>query len=74
MEILGCKVLVSQNATTDEAALWIPNRAATWKSFIPMTAVTVQDPGIGTKIRVWEEGEAICTDPKAVYVITDTVS
>jgi hypothetical protein len=39
-----------------------------------ITATTINDPGIGTKIRVWEEGEAICTDPKSVYVLTNTSS
>lgn len=73
MELLGCKVVVSENATTDYALMFVPKTAATWKSFMPITSVTVQDPGIGTKIRVWEEGECILTDPKAVHVITDTV-
>lgn len=72
MEILGCNVLVSENITTDYVIQWVPSRAATWKSFMPITAVTMKDPGIGTKIRVWEEGECILTDPKAVHVITDT--
>jgi hypothetical protein len=39
---------------------------------MPITSVTIKDEGIGTKIRVWEEGEAILTDPNAVYGITDT--
>lgn len=74
MEILGCQVLVSENATTDYVCLWVPNRAATWKSFTAITSVTVKDPGIGTKIRVWEEGECLLTDPRAVHLITDTVT
>lgn len=74
LTILGCSVVVSENATTDYACLWVPTRAATWKAFMPITAVTVRDPGIGTKIRVWEEGECLLTDPKAVHLITDTVT
>ena len=73
MEILRLKVLVSENATTDQALVFVPQRAATWKSFMPITAVTMHDPGIGYKIRVWEEGECLLTDPKACYLITDTV-
>lgn len=73
MEILGLKVVVSLNATTDYALVFVPNRAATWKSFMPITSTVVTDPGIGRKIRVWEEGECILTDPKAVCLITDTV-
>jgi len=72
MEILGCQVLVTENQTTDYVTMWVPNRAATWKSFMPITAVVIDDPGIGKKIRVWEEGECLLTDPLAVHVITDT--
>ena len=73
MEILGLKVVVSENFATDYALVFVPNTAITWKSFMPIQAVTIDDPGIGKKIRVWEQGEAILTDPKAVYLITDTV-
>lgn len=73
MELLGLKVVVSENATTDQAVVFVPQRAVTWKQFIPISTAIVVDEGIGRKIRVWEEGEAICTDPKAVYVLTDTV-
>lgn len=72
MEILGSKVVVSPLFTTDQAVMFIPQQSCTWKSFMPVTAVTIDDPGIGKKIRVWEEGEAICTDPKSVYVLTNT--
>lgn len=74
MEILGCRVVVSENATTDQALLFVPQRACTWKQFKPITTAIVTDPGIGRKIRVWEEGEALLTDPKAAYLLTDTVS
>lgn len=73
MEILGCQVVVSENATTDQALIFVPQRAATWKSFSPITTAIVDDPGIGKKIRVFEEGEVLLTDPKACYLITDTV-
>jgi hypothetical protein len=72
MELLGLQVVVDENVTADEALVFVPQRAATWKSFIPITAVTINEPGIGTKIRVWEEGECLCTDPNAVNKITNT--
>jgi len=72
MELLGLKVVVSANATTDYAVVFVPNIACTWKQFIPITSAVVSDAGIGRKIRVWEEGEAILTDPNAVCGITDT--
>lgn len=70
MELLGCRVVVSENATTNYGLLFVPNRAATWKSFAPITARTIEEVGIGTKIRVWEEGEAILTDSKSVTLIS----
>lgn len=72
MELLGCRVVVSENFTTDWVYQWVPGRAATWKQFTPITSVVMDDPGIGKKIRVWEEGELLLTDPKAVHVISDT--
>jgi len=73
MSLLGLKVVVSLNATTDYALVFVPKVAATWKQFMPITTAVVDDPGIGKKIRVWEEGECLLTDPKAVVLITDTV-
>jgi len=69
MEILGCNVVVSQNATANQCLIFTKD-AATWKSFTPITSVSINDPGIGTKIRVWEEGEIIVHDPKACYLLT----
>lgn len=74
MELLGVSVVVSENVVTDSVAMWVPSRAATWLNFAPMTGTTKTDVGIGTKIRVWEEGECILTDPKAVHLTTDTTT
>ena len=70
MELLGLKIAVSQNATTTYVVTFVPKRAATWKSFMPLTSATIDEPGIGKKFRVWEEGVAILTDPLAVHVLT----
>lgn len=72
LNLLGVKVVVSENVPADEALMFIPQQSATWKQFMPITAVTILDEGIGRKIRVWEEGEAICTDPKSCYKLTNT--
>jgi len=69
MEILGLQVSVSTNVVASGACVVVPQRAVTWKSFVPITARTVDEVGIGTKIRVWEEGEGLLTDPKAVSFI-----
>lgn len=74
MELLGCNIVVSENQTTDWVTMWVPMKAATWKAFMPLTAVVMDDPGIGKKIRVWEEGECLLTDPLAVHVISDTTT
>lgn len=73
MELLGCNVVVSENFTTDWVVQWIPSRAATWKSFSPITSTVMDEPGIGKKIRVWERGECLLTNPNAVHVISDTI-
>ncbi len=73
MEILGWNVVVDEIFTTDWVYQWVPNRAATWKSFMPITSVAIKDPLIGTTIRVAEEGECILHDPNAVHVISDTI-
>ena len=70
MELLGLKIVVSQNATTAWVVTFVPKRAATWKSFMPLTSATIDEPGIGKKFRVWEEGCAILTDPLAVHVLS----
>lgn len=72
MNLLGLGVVVSNNVTASYAAVIIPKRAVTWKTFTPLTAGTKTDMAIGTKIRVWERGEALLTDPKAVCLIKDT--
>ena len=74
MEILGLKVLVSANVDADEACIIVPQRCMTWKSFTPLTSAVIDDPGIGKKIRVWEEGEAIMTDTNACNIITNTAT
>lgn len=74
MSILGLNVKVSNNVTADYAAVVIPQQACTWKSHTSTTSRAIEEPGIGTKLRVWELGIALLTDPKAVTLITDTQS
>ena len=70
MNILGHKVVVSQNVTAGYVAQFPNKAAATWKTFTPITARTIEDVGRGQKIRVWEEGEAILHDPKSVHLLS----
>jgi len=71
MELLGLKIVVSENVVTDNVLVFVPQRLATWKSFKGLTTRAIEEPLIGTKIRVKEEGIAILTDPKAGCLITD---
>lgn len=70
MNILGLNVVVSNNVETSGAAVIIPQRSCTWKTFTDTTAVTIEDKGIGQKFRVYELGEAILTDPKSVCFLS----
>jgi len=72
MNLLGMRVVVSNNVVADSVFVGVPDRAVTWKTAVGTTARTIEDPGLGVKIRVWEDGEAILTDPAASYLITDT--
>jgi hypothetical protein len=73
MELVGWDIVVSENATTDQCVCFIPDKAVTWKEFMPLGSAVIDDPGIGKKFRCWIEGEAIRPNPNAVYKITDTV-
>jgi hypothetical protein len=74
MNLLGMDVVVTETAVTDSVVVFIRNRSCTWKSFVPVSTAVLDDPGIGKKVRVWEEGVAILTDPKSVHLTTDTVT
>jgi hypothetical protein len=68
MNILGNRVVVSNNCSGGYAIQIVPQRVATWKTFTPITAQKKEEVGIGTKIRVWEEGEVLLTDPYAGFI------
>jgi len=71
LELLGVKIKVSPNVTADKGLMFIPGRACTWKSFQDITSRVIEEPGIGSKVRVWELGIPILTDPRAVCLITN---
>lgn len=73
MEILNLKVVVSENATTDYALIFIAGVSAAWKQFLPLTSEVERIPGVGKVVHAWEEGEALLENPRSVCLITDTV-
>jgi len=74
MSLLDLQVVVSENATTDYAWIFVPNKTVAWKQFMPLTSEVEKYAGKGKKIFVWEEGEALLEHPKSSYLITDTVT
>jgi hypothetical protein len=68
-ELLGVRVVVSENVTSNFGCLYA-NGGVRWKQFVPLTARTIEEVGIGTKIRVWEEGEALLENPRAICLLS----
>jgi hypothetical protein len=71
LKILGIKVVVSLVVTSDKAVVFVPKEAVFWKEFTPITSQVIDEPLIGKKIRVIEEGEALLTNPKAVVFLSN---
>ena len=69
LNFMGCRIVVSNNCTAGIPVMLVPQTVGTWFSFVPITAVTKEEEGIGTKIRVWEEGEVVLTNPNAGFVM-----
>jgi len=74
MELLGNKVVVSQNASSDGALQFVPMVSCVWKTFKGISSVVIDEPLIGKKIRVSESGEGLLVFPKSVHQITDTIT
>lgn len=72
MEFLNKKIVVDENVTTAYAIMFVPQVSCAWKSFTPLSTGVVDEVGIGKKIRVWEEGEALLLNPKSVCLLTGT--
>lgn len=72
MQFLGCNIKVTPSVTADKALLAQTSQACTWKSFQDITSRAIEEPGIGTKLRVFELGIPVLTDPRAVCLITNT--
>lgn len=71
--ILGHQIHVSVNMSADTVIMFKPS-CAVWRSFMALQSFVIDNPGIGQKIRVLEEGECILEHPRQVHVITDTIT
>jgi len=70
MNFMGLNVIVNQNVTAKYGLVGDLKTAVKWKSFMPITMVKIDEPLIGTKIRVKEEGEAILEHPGALCLLS----
>lgn len=66
---MGYRIAVSENFTKGHVVMVNPSMTAVWKSFAPITTGTMDSVGLGTKIRVWEEGESLVEYPFSGFVI-----
>ena len=71
-ELLGLKMIVSENVTADYAAVADLASAVEYKEFMPLQTAIITEEGIGRKIRVWTHGIAILVRPKYVALISNT--
>ena len=69
-QIVGLKIIVSNNVDADEVMIIMGKRAATWKGVVSLQSAVIIDQGVSTKVRAWEMGHIQITDPLALYTIT----
>jgi len=69
MRLLNNDIVVSANADQNTIIQFVPQRVGKWHNFTPISTAIIDDPGIGKKIRVWEEGEITVTDINAGVAI-----
>ncbi len=70
LKLLNFDVVVSDNCTSTVAVAVIPQRVATWKTFMGGIGAGYEERvGIGRKFVVWEEGEILHTDLNAGFVV-----
>lgn len=69
-QIVGLKVLVTNSVTEGGAQVVVGKEAATWKSVVGLTVVTIYDPGIKYTVRAFEVGQVQVTNGDAIASIT----
>lgn len=74
MNLLGANIMVSNTVTDDEAAYVLAGECGNYLTLNPLRTVVIDDPGIKKTIRSWEIGVVQVTNPKAISMITDTVT
>lgn len=70
--IAGLTVIVSNSVTADYALVGVAKECATWKSVVPLTVVTIYEPGQHWIVRAWEIGHTQLVQPLALCLISNT--
>jgi len=70
--VAGVTIVESTSVPASYALVVKPKVCATWKSLVPLTSTTIEDPFKSVKIRVVEEGVVELTDPQAIVLIKGT--
>lgn len=74
-KICGLTMIVSNVVDTDTGTLVVKGKeCGTWKAAVPLTVVTIYDPGVKWTVRAWEIGVTQVTNPNAICLITNTVA
>ena len=71
-QICSLTIIESNSVDDNEAMIIMGQRAATYKTAVPITSGVKEDLGINKLIRSWEIGLCVVTDPNAIYVIDST--
>lgn len=71
-KLAGIQLIVSNSVTASYALVVLPKRCGTWKSIVPLSTTTKEDPYKSLTIRSVEMGVTQVTDPKAVVLIQGT--
>ncbi len=71
---VGMTWVESNRVTADKCLVCIKGICGTWKAAVPLTVVTIDDPGVKKTIRGWEIGVTQLTNPNAVCLITNTAA
>lgn len=70
-KLLDLQIITSTSVSLDECMILVNQVASTYKSAVAIKSAVIPDPGVNIKIRSWEIGQCIVTDPYAMYTITN---
>ena len=72
--LLGLTIIKSNSVTADEAIIIVGQQAVTWKSVHGLSTETKIDTGVSWRVRAWEVGVTMVTNPNAICKISNTAA